>query len=246
MARRASQTPDSRSASDAGTGTKAKKQRWYHQIISAYRMTRADDPLVTWLMLAVFVGIVGLAVLIGVWWGPWLYTLILGLPFGLLGAVFILARRTEKVAYARIEGQPGAARAVLGTIRRGWTFDEEPVAFNARSQDLVFRGVGRPGVVLISEGPSARVAKLLDAEQKRTARALPNVPIIRIEAGNGDGQTPLRKLPRAVQRLRPRLTRTEVAEVGKRLRALDTARLPIPKGVDPLRARPDRRQLRGR
>ena len=161
-------------ASSSGAGStalkppKQKKTRWYHQVWQAYRMTRKQDPAVTWIMLGVFVGILALAVLIGVLWGPWLYTLLLGLPFALLAAMFVLARRAEAAAYTQIEGQPGASRAALGTIRRGWNFPDEPVAVDPRTQDLVFRGVGRAGVVLVGECPSGRVGRLLESERKRT------------------------------------------------------------------------------
>jgi hypothetical protein len=172
--------------------------------------------------------------------------LLLSLPFAVLAGMFILARRAETAAYAQIEGQPGAARAALGTIRRGWTFAEEPVAVDPRTQDLVFRGVGRAGVVLVSEGPPSRIGKLLESERKRTARVVSGAPITIIQAGDGEGQVPLRKLPRAVQRLKPTLTKQETAEVIKRLTALGAIRLPVPKGVDPMRARPDRKGMRGR
>jgi hypothetical protein len=225
---------------------KPKKQRWYHQVWSAYQMTRKQDPAVTWVMLGVFVGILAVALGIGLWWGQWVYTLIVGIPFAALGAMFVLTRRAERAAYQQIEGQPGAARAALGTIRRGWTFDEEPVAIDPRTQDLVFRGVGRAGVVLVSEGPAHRAKRQLDAERKRVARVLPNVPITTILVGNEEGQVALPKLPRAVQKLKPSLTKPETAEVSKRLRALGVSRLPIPKGIDPTRARPDRKGLKGR
>jgi hypothetical protein len=239
--------PDAGAPTDAtAKQNKPKKQRWYHQVWSAYQMTRRQDPLVTWLMLAAFVGIVALALLIGYLADAPVYALIVGLPFGLLGAMFILTRRAERAAYTQIEGQPGAARAALGTIRGGWTFDDEPVGVNPRTQDFVFRGVGRPGVVLVSEGPSHRVTKLLEDERRRVARILPNVPIQLIQVGNGDGQVPLPKLARRVQKLKRQLTKPEVAEVSKRLRALGATRPPIPKGIDPLRARPDRKGIRGR
>lgn len=225
---------------------KPKKQRWYHQVWSAYQMTRRQDPLVTWVMLAVFVGVLAVALLIGFLANAPVYALIVGLPFALLGTMFVLTRRAERAAYTQIEGQPGAARAALGTIRGGWTFDDEPVAVNPRTQDFVFRGIGRPGVVLVSEGPSHRVTKLLEDERKRVARILPNVPITLIQVGNDEGQVPLPKVARRVQKLKRKLTRPEVAEIGKRLRALGGARLPIPKGVDPTRARPDRKGIRGR
>ncbi|MEK8228739.1 DUF4191 family protein [Oerskovia sp. M15] len=72
-------------------------------------MTRTQDPAVTWIMLGVFVGIVAVALGIGLWWGQWVYTLIVGLPFAFLGSLFVLTRRAETAAYSRIEGQPGAA-----------------------------------------------------------------------------------------------------------------------------------------
>ena len=38
----------------------------------------------------------------------------------------------------------------------------------------------------------------------------------------------------------------EVGEVTKRLRALGGVRLPVPKGIDPYRVRPDRKGMKGR
>ena len=42
------------------------------------------------------------------------------------------------------------------------------------------------------------------------------------------------------------LTKQEVQAVDKRLAALGSAKMPIPKGIDPYRARPDRKAMRGR
>ncbi|WP_407317494.1 DUF4191 domain-containing protein [Isoptericola halotolerans] len=224
---------------------KPKKQRWYHQVWAAYKMTRRQDPLVTWIMLAVFCGILALALLIGFLTGHPIYATVIGLPFSLLGAMFVLTRKAERAAYTQIEGQPGAVRAALGTVRGGWSFEDEPVAVN-RQQDLVFRGIGRPGVVLVSEGPSHRVQRMLDDERRRTARVLQNVPITTLQVGNGEGQIPLPKVARKVQKMKKTLTRAEASEVGKRLKALGGARLPVPKGVDPMKARPDRKGMRGR
>ena len=229
----------------APTG-KVKKTRWYHQVWQAYQMTRKNDPAVTWIVLAVFFGIIVVGLVIGLLINHWVYVLLLSIPFAALGAMFILARRAETAAYTQIEGQPGAAFAALGTIRRGWTFAQEPVAVDPRTQDMVFRGVGRPGVVLVGEGPASRIGKLLESERKRTARVISGAPITLIQVGDGEGQVTLRKLPRAVQKLRPKLSKQEVAEVSKRLTALGGIKLPVPKGVDPMRARPDRKGMRGR
>lgn len=233
-------------ASDEPKPKKVKKQRWYHQVWAAYKMTRRSDPTVTWMMLAAFVGVMVVALVIGVLWGHPIYMTLVGLPFGLLAAMFILTRRAERAAYQQIEGQPGAARSALGTIRRGWSFDEEPVAVDPRTKDTVFRGVGKPGVVLVTEGPATRVGKLVDKERRRVARVLPNVPITVLQCGNDEGQIPLPKIARSVQKLKPKLTKAEVGEVMKRLHALGATRPPIPKGIDPMKARPDRKGMRGR
>ncbi|MBO1750624.1 DUF4191 domain-containing protein [Actinotalea sp. BY-33] len=229
-----------------GKPAKVKKTRWYHQIWQAYQMTRRADPAVTWWMLAVFVGVLAVALVIGLLVNMVIYLLVVGLPFAFLGALFLLARRAEAAAYSQIEGQPGASISALRTIRRGWDFPEEPTAVDPRTQDLVFRGIGRPGIVLVGEGPAHRIPKLLEAERRKVSRVLPNVPVILIQSGREEGQVPLRKLPRTVQKLKPSLTKQEVSEVTKRLKALGGARLPVPKGVDPYKARPDRKGMRGR
>ena len=59
-------------------------------------------------------------------------------------------------------------------------------------------------------------------------------------------EVPLSKVPKAVQKLKKTLTKQEVYAVDKRLTALGAARLPLPKGIDPMRARPDRKGMRGR
>ncbi len=234
--------------SGATSAPKPKKVRWYHQVWQAYQLSREQDPAITWWILLAFVGPIVLAQLVGAvsGWASWLYWLLLGVPFGALAGLLVLSRRAERAAYIRIKGQPGAARAALGTIRRGWTFPEEPVAVDPRTQDMVFRGVGRAGVLLIGDGPAPRVTRLVEQERRRTARVLSGVPIIVMEVGDGEGQVPLDKLARRVQRLRPKLTKAEVAVVLKRLNAMGTLRLPVPKGLDPLKARPDRKGMRGR
>ncbi len=234
---------------DAAPGSaprKVKKTRWYHQVWQAYQMTRRNDPAVTWLLLAAFIGSLAVFLVVGVLLHSVVYWAILGVPFGLLAATIVLSRRVEKAAFAQIEGQPGATLSALSTIRRGWTITQEPVAVDPRTQDLVFRAVGRPGVVLIGEGPAHRIGRLLESERKRTARVVSGAPVTLLQMGDEEGQIPLRRIARHVQRLKPTLTKQEVAEVIKRLNALGAMKLPVPKGVDPMRMRPDRKGMRGR
>lgn len=223
-----------------------KKPGRFAQLKNVYGMTRRVDPSVTWWMLLAFAGIVAVALAIGIATGHPVYATFVGLPIALLAAMFILARKAERAAFAQIEGQPGAAGASLRVLRRGWTVEEQPVAVDARTQDAVFRVVGRPGVVLVSDGPPHRVGRLLEAERRKVARVLPNVPIHLVQAGSGEGQVPLRKVSRKVTKLKPQLTKAEVQQVVKRLRSLGGLRPPIPQGIDPFRARPDRKAARGR
>jgi len=224
---------------------KAKKPSQLKQIAEVFKMTRRNDPQVVWVMLLAFLAVVAVAFLIGFLLENWVTGLIIGIPLGLLAAVFILSRRAEKAAFAQIENQPGASGAALGTLRRGWVTQDQPVAVNPRTQDAVFMAIGRPGVVLVSEGPTHRVKPLVDAERRRLTRILPNVTIHVLESGRGEGQVPLNKLAKTMGKLKNELTKVEVNAVSKRINSLGN-RLPIPKGIDPYKARPDRKAARGR
>jgi len=117
------------------------------------------------------------------------------------------------------------------------------------STAMVFRATGRPGVVLVVEGPAARATKLGDAERKKVSRiAGPNVPVtvIRVGEGDGDDEVSVRKLAAKVQRMKPVLTKEEVSAVNKRLKAMGGLRPPLPAGIDPNRVRMDRKAMRGR
>ncbi|MDR2378026.1 MAG: DUF4191 domain-containing protein [Bifidobacteriaceae bacterium] len=238
-----------KAAKASAKAAKPTKTRWYKQIAQVYQMVAKQQPLI-WLWLALIViGMEGAAVLFGafVWKGRIGYMAFLAAPMALLVCTMFLARRAEAVAYARIEDQPGATASALGTIRRGWTIEQEPVAADPRSMDMVFRAVGRPGVVLIGEGKSpGRIKGMLKKERQRVARVAPGVAIHELTVGRGDGQVPLPKLVRKLKRLRPSLSRAALAEVNRRLASIGGMKLPVPKGIDPLKARPDRKALRGR
>jgi hypothetical protein len=223
-----------------------KKQGRIKQLRAVFTMTRQGDPKAIWWMLLGGLGVVAAAFLIGLAIGHEIYLTILGIPLGIMAALVIMARRAEKVAYGRIAGQRGASLAALQNMRRGWSVEQQPVAVDPRTQDMVFRAVGRGGVVLITEGPLPRVARLAEQERKRVARVVPNVPITVVYTGDDEGQVELRKLSGTLMRMKGTLSKTEVSEVAKRLRAIGGVRPPIPKGIDPLKARPDRRMTRGR
>jgi hypothetical protein len=169
--------------------------------------------------------------------------ILLAIPAALLAATFWFSRRAMKAAYAQIEGQPGAAAAVIQSLRGSNWLVTPGVAVN-KSQDIITRVVGRPGVVLVSEGPSNRVVPMLANERKRTARWLPDVPIYEIQVGNEEGQVPLGKLQGALGKLPKNLRGGEITEMRRRLDALGNAAsaMPIPKGPMPTSSRQVRRQ----
>ena len=235
----------------ARTGSSEKtapaKQGRIKQIRDVFAMTRKVDKAVVWWMLLAFVGTLAFGWLLGLAFYNPIFTTVLSVPLALMVALLVMSKRAERAAVAHIAGRPGAVGASLGNLRRNWNVEQEPVAVDPRTQDMVFRAVGRPGVVLVTEGPLPRVNRLAESERKRLNRVLgESVPVTIVNAGDGEGQIPLRKVGRVVMRKKPVLTKSEVSVVAKRLRALGGVRLPIPKGIDPTRTRPDRKATRGR
>jgi hypothetical protein len=231
---------------------KDKKPGRIAQLKQVYTVSKQADPNIGRWMLLTFLGIVAVFLIVGLVLDTPIFLGIAGVLFGILGATIVMSRRAERAAYRSIEGQAGAAGAALTSIRRGWYTDREPVAADvARAGDvssaaMVYRALGRPGVVLVGEGPLSRVQKLLVKEQRRVERVAPGVPVTTLIVGNDDGQVPLNKVASRVQRLKPKITKDEMAVVNKRLKSLGGLRAPLPKGVDPTRARMDRRALRGK
>jgi hypothetical protein len=165
-----------------------------------------------------------------------------GIPAGLLAGTFWFGRRAMKAAYSQIEGQPGAAAAVIGSMRGGWTVTPG-IAVN-KSQDVISRVVGKPGVILVAEGPPSRVSHMLANERKKTARWVPEVPIYEVQVGDGEGQVRLTKLQKTLTKLPRNLRGKEIVQVRRRLDAVGNAMqsMPVPKGPMPTSARQVRRQ----
>lgn len=232
-----------------------KKPGRFAQIRQVYTAAHQVDRLIGWWMLLAFVAVLAVVVGIGFLVGYPVYAAILGLPLALLAATIVMSRRAERAAYRAIEGQPGSSGAALQSLRRGWFYEQQPVALEGargtRPEDMagaafVFRAVGRPGVVLVGEGPQGRVTKLLASERKKVERVAPGVPVTLLQVGSGEGQVPVRKLSGKITRMKPVLTKDEVSLVNKRLKSLGGIRPPVPAGMDPMRARVDRKAMRGR
>ncbi len=232
-----------------------KKAGRFAQIRQVFTAAHSVDPLIGWWMALAGVGTLVVMAGIGVLAGMLVYFLVLGVPMAALAASMVLSFRAKRAAYKSIEGKPGAAGAALSSLRKGWYFEQQPVAAEAgragdmASAAMVFRATGRPGVVLVAEGPAARATKLAEAERKKISRiAGTSVPVtvLRIGEGGGKDEVSVRKVANKLQRMKPVLTKEEVAAVNKRLKALGGMRPPLPAGVDPNRVRMDRKSMRGR
>ncbi len=210
------------------------------QIRQAWTQVRQVDPkVVPWTLLG---GTLGLLFGVGVGalspLAPLVVMPVFGLMFAPLGALLVFNRRASKAQYAAIEGQPGAAAAVLQSMRGQW-FVTPAVAVNAK-QDMVHRVIGRCGIVLVGEGAGQRVKGLLAKERKRMSRSAGDVTVTTIVVGDRDGETPLRKLQVTLTKLPRELKKGEVPKLERKLKPLDRE-LPIPKGVDPMSALSRRR-----
>src|SRR5699024_12623406 len=117
-----------KNSTDSASKGKQKKQRWYHQIWDVFQMVRRAQPSIPFVLLAILLGVVAIGVLVGMLFDQLLYFTLMAVPFGLLAAMFVLARRAGSVAYQRIEGDAGGVSAALGTIKRAWHSEEETVA----------------------------------------------------------------------------------------------------------------------
>ena len=221
------------------------------QLIQAYRITKQSDPTLPLRLLAWFVvvgGIGAMAMLVlfnrdvvGI-----VIAVVFGLMSGLLAVLIVLGRRAEHAAYAQIEGQPGAAAGALQMLKRGW--DVKPAVAFTRNQDLVHRVIGRPGVVLVGEGNPSRVKQLLATEKTKHQRiASDDAPVHTIVVGNADGDVPLTKLVRHVQKMKKEIQPATQTALMQKMKALDAMRpaAPMPRGPMPTSAKGARRQMRG-
>lgn len=222
------------------------------QILETYRMSREVDPAIRWWMLGSFLLFGGLGFLLfhfvlpGSGTFKMILTIIGTLLIGLLAVMIVFGRRAQKAAFARLDGQLGAAARALSMLRRGWLV-EEVVGFT-KQQDMVHRVVGPPGIVLVAEGNPSRVKALLVSEHKKHERVAGDYPVHDVIVGKEEGQVPLNKLVRHVQKLGRQVKPAEITELRQRLRALDAQRpkVPLPRGPVPTSMKGMRGNLRGR
>ena len=193
-------------------------------------MVRRSNPKAMPIIFGSGLGILLVLVIVGLLTGLAPLLIPLGVLLGLLVGMILFGRFAQAAQYSAIEGQPGAAAAILENMRGNWTVT--PAITANRNMDVVHRTVGRPGVILVGEGSPARLASLMAAEKKRVARVAYEVPIFEFQVGNEEGQIPLSKLQRKIMRLPRNLKPAAISDINHRLKALQPS-LQAPKGPIP-------------
>ena len=225
-----------------------KRPGLFSQIRSLYTFTKGEFRWLPWALIGALVVGVGVGVLIGFLIPPVaLWSIILwgvsGVLLGLLLAMILLTRLSTRVMYKKLDGMPGATGHILSTgLGRSWVTSDMPVGVNPRTQDAVYRAVGRGGVVIIGEGARGRLTRLIGDERKKVSRVASGVNIEVLYVGHGEGEVPIAKLAKTIKTLPKTVDRATLAAVVKRIDSVSQSvtSLPIPKGIDPLRARAQR------
>src|SRR5215510_11664358 len=200
------------------------------QIRMVAGLIRKSNPRALPIIFGSGLGVMALLIVIGLLTGLAPLLIPFGVLLGVLVMVILFGRFAQAAQYSAIEGQPGAAAAVLENMRGNWTVT--PAIAANRNLDVVHRVVGRPGVILVGEGSPNRLASLLAAEKKRVARVAYDVPIYDLQVGDEEGQIPIRKLQRKLMKLPRNLKGPAVADLNFRLKALPQS-LQAPKGPMP-------------
>ncbi len=208
-------------------------------IRTAFVATRKQDPKVLPLVLIAFFGPFLLLLSIGLLVGWGWYLGFLGLLVGLLAATFVFGRRVQATAYSQVEGQIGAAAAVLQNMRGDWRVT--PAVGFTREQDLVHRVIGKPGVILVAVGARNRTRNLVGNERRRVSRVAGQTPVYDVYVGDGEGEVPLRGLEKHFLKLPHNIKPKIVNELDRKFTAMGGPAMPIPKGPMPRGGRVPRR-----
>jgi hypothetical protein len=222
---------DQNSAEDMQNAGRLKQIRMVAKLVN--QQNKRALPIV----IGTAVGVIVVFVVVGLLTGLGLFLYPLGVVLGLGGAMILFGRFAQQAQYSAIDGQLGAAAAVLQSMPGDWTVT--PAVAGNRTMDVVHRAVGRAGVVLVGEGVPQRVAGLLTAERKKTERVAHGVPVHEFQVGSGEGQIPVSKLQRKVTSLPRALKPPAVSDLNYRLRALQPT-MQMPKGPMPKSARQPR------
>ncbi len=223
------------------------------QMREAWKLGRQFDKQLAPLVIGTFVGIIVLSLAIGLIIDAttdsknnWIWGLITGIFLGSAVAMWIFGQRMQGVAYKRYDGQPGAGEVALQQLNKK-KYQYSPAIFFNRERDCIHRVVGPMGVLLVGDGNPARLKSTLNNEAKRHQQVLYRVPVSTVQIGDGEGQVPLAKLNKHIEKMPKTIEKEQVAELGSKLKSLDAmrAKMPIPKGPMPTSNKGARKMMRG-
>ena len=168
---------------------------------------------------------------------------VLAIVSAYLTLLLTMTRRANTAIFKKYEDEPGRVSITVGTLtRRRWKGNNQPVAINARTKDMVFRIVGPAGVVLMAEGSKTSARALLEDERRKVQRLASGVTVHTFYTSQDGEGVPLAQLHKKVSKLKRTLNRAEINAVQNRLASIDSrSGLPIPKGIDPTKMRASRR-----
>jgi hypothetical protein len=239
MAKPRSTAQNKAARAEAKATRKADARQRRNQLWQTFTVQLKEDKRLAPYMIGVFVLILGVSVALGAPAGKntMLMTIPLGVVLGVLAAFAVFGRRAQRSVYRKAEGQAGAAAWALDNLRGKWRVT--PGVAGTGHFDAVHRVLGRPGVIFVAEGSASRVKPLLAQEKKRTARVIGDVPIYDVIVGNGDGEVPLAKLERHLNRLPSNIGVKQLDSLESRLTALGarTGTAATPKGPMPTGAK---------
>ena len=225
-----------------------KRPGFFSQIRTLFRFTQKAYPWLPYVLVAILLAGIGLGLLVGFLLPPVaIWSLILwsvtGLMLGVLASLMTMTRLSTTAMYKQIDGMPGAAGHVMSTsLGRNWQSSDMPVGVNPKTQEAVYRAVGRGGVVIVGEGARGRLTRLVNDERSKAQRVATGVPVTVFYVGHGEDEVPIAKLAGAIKALPKKIDRATMAAVIKRLGSVSQslASLPIPKGIDPTKVRAPR------
>lgn len=240
----------------AGKTTESKKKKHggtFGQLWTIYKYTAKGNKALPWLMLLGFLVPVALFIILSICLHAnvllWILYVLCGVLLGVVLAVFILTRISDRVGYKQLENQPGASAAVLANLgRSGFEFSQEPVWVSRKTRDTIWRGTGRPGIFLIGEGDKQRLNIEMNRQEAMIHRLFPGskIKIYRIYVGQGEGYTPIAKLRGQIVKHAARLTKMELHDLNGRLQTMQTKQSNVPHGIDPNRLKVNSRMMRHR
>ncbi|MBQ3358650.1 MULTISPECIES: DUF4191 family protein [Microbacterium] len=232
----------------AKTPEPEKRPGFFSQIKSLFRFTKEAYPWLPWAQLAILIGGILIGLVVGYlipplqWWTLLLWG-ITGLMLGVLAAMFLMTRLSTSAMYTKIDGMPGATGHVISTsLGRRWQASDTPVGINPKTQEAVYRAVGRGGIVVVGEGARGRLTRLINEERSKAQRVANGVPVTVLYVGHGDDEVAISDLAKTIKKIPKAIDKATMAAVIRRIESVSQSlsSLPIPKGIDPTKVRAQR------